>query len=355
MAKRTAKEIEKDCKKIREAAKTAKSIKDIERATNLSYAEINTTMSKHPTIFKRIKQQIAVNKEQAQIEKKNEKEALIKTEKKARPKKEKDAKTKIAKKSISSEQNMTEQEVKNYVIDASITGIKSLREDILDKICDTKSKIILTSITIRELENMQKFRDTNGVDARYILALAAENYKNFETVLIDESLEIPDDCIIKYCAENKENVVLLTSNKTMALKARMYGVKVNYLKQDSNHISNKPRFKSNSKIRTLIPAKKVANKLLISGFCTSTMEICVYSDGIKYTEGVRELNIGDDVFIATKKKDYITFAHYKMISLYAENNCELVYSRRIFDSKEIDVQKETYKSFIENFKSQHKL
>lgn len=94
MAKRTAKEIEKDCKKIREAAKTAKSIKDIERATNLSYAEINTTMSKHPTIFKRIKQQIAVNKEQAQIEKKNEKEALIKTEKKARPKKEKDAKTK---------------------------------------------------------------------------------------------------------------------------------------------------------------------------------------------------------------------------------------------------------------------
>lgn len=355
MAKRTAKEIEKDCKKIREAAKTAKSIKDIERATNLSYAEINTTMSKHPTIFKRIKQQIAVNKEQAQIEKKNEKEALIKTEKKARPKKEKDAKTKIAKKSISSEQNMTEQEVKNYVIDASITGIKSLREDILDKICDTKSKIILTSITIRELENMQKFRDTNGVDARYILALAAENYKNFETVLIDESLEIPDDCIIKYCAENKEYVTLLTSDKTMALKARMYDVQVYYLKQDKSINNNHIVKQSNSKIRTLIPARRIANKLLISEFHTHTMDICVCSNGIEYTDGVRELKVGDDVFIATKKLDYITFAHYKMVSLYAENNCELIYSRRFYDYNDIDLPKAAYKTFIRDFKCRHDL
>ena len=45
-------------------------IKDIERATNLSYAEINTTMRKHPTIFKRIKEQLVVNKQQAEIKKK---------------------------------------------------------------------------------------------------------------------------------------------------------------------------------------------------------------------------------------------------------------------------------------------
>ena len=42
--KRTQKEIEKDCKKIKEAAKTAVSIRDIERETNLSYAEIKTTL-----------------------------------------------------------------------------------------------------------------------------------------------------------------------------------------------------------------------------------------------------------------------------------------------------------------------
>lgn len=67
--KRTQKEIEKDCKRIKEAAKTATSIRDIERATNLSYSEINTTMSKHPTIFKRIKNQLEANKELSKIEK----------------------------------------------------------------------------------------------------------------------------------------------------------------------------------------------------------------------------------------------------------------------------------------------
>lgn len=360
MARRTAKEIEKDCKKIRKAAKTAKSIKDIERATNLSYAEINTTMSKHPTIFKRIKQQLATNKEQTEIEKKKlkEREALAKVEEKARLKAEKKAqkvsKTEIITQPTKTESNIFKKPVEGYVIDASITGIKSLR-DYISKICTTKSKIILTSITIKELEKMQKFRDTNAFYARYILAVAAEDYENFETVLIDESLETPDDCIIKYCEENKANVTLLTSDKTMALKARMYGVDVNYLKQDKSSNNNYIAKQSNSKIRTLFPAKRIAKKLLISEFHTRRMDIGVYSNGIEYTEGIRELKIGDDVFIATKNLDYITFAHYKIVSLYAENNCELIYSRRFYDYNDIDLPKAAYKTFIKDFKCRHDL
>ena len=45
MAKRTAKEIEADVKRLKEAAKSAKSLKDLERKTGLSYAMINTTLS----------------------------------------------------------------------------------------------------------------------------------------------------------------------------------------------------------------------------------------------------------------------------------------------------------------------
>lgn len=343
--KRTQKEIEKDCKKIKEAAKTAVSIRDIERATNLSYVEIKTTLSKHPIILKRIKEQLAINKEQAKIEKqiKKEEEALAKAERKSK----KESKT------INELEEMVPNVPKKYVIDASITGIKSLRDDI-SKICATESKIILTSTTIKELEKMQKFRDTDGIDARYILAIAAENSTSFETVLIDEKFGIPDDCIVHYCAENKESVILLTSDKTMALKARMYDVQVHYLKQDivSN---NKPIMKQpNSKITTLFIAKRVANKLLISTFHTYTMEICVYSNGIEYKDGVKELEIGDDVFISSKKTDYITFAHYKIISLYEENNCKLIYSRRLYDYNNIDVPK-AYKAFIKDFKVRHDL
>lgn len=43
----------------------------------------------------------------------------------------------------------------DYVIDASITGIKEI-ENILSQLCETNAKIILTSVTLKELENLQK-------------------------------------------------------------------------------------------------------------------------------------------------------------------------------------------------------
>ena len=61
------------------------------------------------------------------------------------------------------------------------------------------------------------------------------------------------------------------------------------------------------------------------------------------------------VFISSKKPDYITFAHYRIISLYAENNCELIYSKRFYDNNDIDVPKPAYTSFIKDFKLRHNL
>ena len=188
--------------------------------------------------------------------------------------------------------------------------------------------------------------------------MAAENSNSFENVLIDETLDTPDDCIIKYCADNKDRVTLLTSDKTMALKARMYAVQVQYFKQTKNSSTNTmPRinYPTNSKIRTLIPASRIGNQLLISNFHTHNMSICVCSNGLEYTDGIKELKVGDDVFIATKKADYITFAHYRMVSLYAENNCELMYSKRFYDYSNFDVPKAAYKSFLKDFKVRHDL
>ncbi len=349
--KRTQKEIEKDCKRLKEAAKTATTIKELENSTGLSYVMINTTLSKHPTIFKRIKEQLAVNKEKAEAEAQKQKELEAKA--KAEEKAKKDAMVKETKQSETVTSNKND-DISGFVIDASITGIEDLR-DILSEICSTQDKLILTSVTIKELEKMQNFKDIDGNDARYILALAVENHNSFETVLIDETLDTPDDCIIKYCADHKESVTLLTSDKTMALKARMYSVQVHYFKQTKPTTNFKTISNTNSKVRTLIPANRIGNKLFISKFQTHTMSIRIYSNNLEYNDGIRELTVGDDVFIATKKSDYITFAHYKMISLYAENNCELICSKRFYDYNDIDVTDSTYKSFIKDFKLRHDL
>lgn len=120
-------------------------------------------------------------------------------------------------------------------------------------------------------------------------------------------------------------------------------------------VSSEPKFDTNSKISTLFPANRIGNKLLISKFLTPTMSIRVCSNSLEYNDGIIELNVGDDVFIATKKPDYITFAHYKIISLYSENNCELIYSKRFYDYNDIDVPEIAYKSFIKDFKLRHAL
>ena len=73
----------------------------------------------------------------------------------------------------------------------------------------------------------------------------------------------------------------------------------------------------------------------------------MYSDGIGYSKGTYKLKIGDDVYISSKKKEYFTFAHYKMISLYEKNNCELVYARRVYNN--IDLAKTSYIFFVKAF------
>lgn len=222
-------------------------------------------------------------------------------------------------------------------------------KNILKKLITSNFKIILTSVTIKELEKMQHFNDIDGNDARYILALAAENPDSFKAELIGENLDTPDDCIIKYCTDNKEYIELLTSDKTMALKARMYNVDVKYLKQTKPFINSKQISPANPKVCTLFSVEKTEDKLLISILQTSLKSIRVYSNGIECNDGIIELRLGDDVYIATRKPEYITFAHYRIITLDSENNCELIFSKRIRNDTDIDILRASYKSFIKDF------
>lgn len=346
-AKRTQHEIEKDCNELKKAAKTAKSMRELETMTGLSASQIKTTLSKHPIIFKRIKEDLAINKEKALHEEKKRKELEAKLKKETRLKEKEESK----KKPQAEEVVLENKNIRGYVIDASITGISHLRESFEKIYATAKEKIILTSITIKELKRMQNFNDVDAKDAAYILSEAVEKKDKFETVLIDETLDTEDDCIVKYCADNKESVILLTSDKEMALNARMYGVKTEYLKQNKERNNSQ----NDNKIKTLYPAKKIAGNLLITNLQTDNRSICVYSQGKQYNDGICVLKIGDDVFISTKKENYITFAHYRVISLYAEENCELIYSKRLYDYNDVDLPKEEYITFVKDFIISQKL
>lgn len=369
MAKRTTKQIENDfivSKNFVNANTSITSIKEIAIGVGLTVSQVRTSLERHPRVYATIKQLIDENVEKVKAQKLAEKEAIEakkKAKKEARmakkeaEKAELEAKKKAEDDAKANEETATAQPITKksdvqFVIDASITGVENLH-NILNEIRSTGSKIVLTSITIQELDKMQKFNDTDGNDARRILGMAAANPEDFHCVRIDETAETHDDCIIKYCADNKENVVLLTSDKTMALTARTFGVKTHFLKQTQNNSSTKSNFTYNnngSRANTLYAARRVGGKLFISDFTTPYRSILVLSNGIEYKDGVRELKVGDDVYLATKKDEYLTFAHYHITSLGAENNCKLVFSKRIYDVNEIeDLSVASYKSFMREF------
>ncbi len=334
--KRTKAQIENDYekgKKYVEKHSDVISLQEVAESIGLSRAQMETSFLRHPNENKKILRKLAENRRKLNVDRKTEN------------------KTNENEKKLKSKVDMSEintSEPANWVIDASITGTDGLK-NLLSNVGKTKNKIVLTSATISELELMQLYTDYQGKDAKKILSQAAEDTENFECVLIDESLDKVDDCIIKYCADNKANVGLLTSDKVMALKARTYGVKTKYFKPNPKVPENNPKIESNKVEKTLGGSKKIGNRLLIECKKNSSKRCRVISGGKQYDTGWVEINKGDEVYIATDRKEYMTFAHYKITSISVIDNCIMVYSRRIYNIDEIENLPEQYKLFIQEF------
>lgn len=330
---RTSLEIERDYKKIREIVETTdvSSIREISEITGLSPMEIRTSLSKHPRVEKTIYERISENKKLKKMQRKNRNSKV--------------AESKSS--NIENKEELQENQTLNYVIDASICGNTNCF-NIISDVCKINSKIIITSITLKELNNMQQYDDADGKAAKKMLAIAAENPNTFIGVKIDEKLGKPDDCIIKYCSDNKNNVLLYTSDKEMALNARMAGVQTEYLKKNI-YVDRK---NSVWGTHNIVDTKKINENLFIKCYSTASKSICVISNGIEYKEGLCELHIGDDVYIATKKENYVTFAHYRITSLYVNKNSIIVYHCRIYKREDIAIlPRATYKSFVRELMS----
>ena len=224
MPKRTQKQIELDCKRIQEAAKKAISMKEIENLTGLSQSEIKTSLSKHPRILARVRNQVEKNKAESEVAPQGQKE--------------KSKSSKMAEEQPASKVNKNSDYEYGFVIDTSMVEVDAVYE-FLSQICATSAKIVLTSIVRQELNNMQFVkRDYKAQRARSIMAMAAERPEKFYNVLIDETLPTHDDCIVKYCAENKHRVTLLTADKNMALDAREQSVKVEFFRKSYKQFQN---------------------------------------------------------------------------------------------------------------------
>lgn len=249
-----------------------------------------------------------------------------------------------------------EKDISGFVIDTSICGVdnpKALFERLI-KLSDSsgcKKKIILTTVTIDELDRLQKQSVQNSEKARAILTAAANDRKHYLSVKINTSYKLADDCVLHFCLKHKSSVTLLTADKAMYLKALAMSIDTCYYKtapSDLGHLEGG--------IRTLYPTRRNAEKLLLtSNFDSVSTAIRVLSNGFEYDISkiktpIHELHIGEDVLVAKNKGSYISFYDFRMISLYDQENCEIVYYGQIHSSQDISsLPKASYKNFIRDF------
>lgn len=121
---------------------------------------------------------------------------------------------------------------KKVVLDASICGQIGLW-DYIRECMEQGGRFIITSITFSELEKLQKkkLRGTESADAGKLLDSIKKYKDNFEYALISEVHSNPDEDIIQFCVQNKGSMMLWTSDKVMAIRARMFQVKTVYMKR----------------------------------------------------------------------------------------------------------------------------
>ena len=255
----------------------------------------------------------------------------------------------------------TNENISWYVIDTSICGYSMIDQKIND-IIKANGKIIITSVVVAELEKLQHSNRNDASAASHLLAIAAENENTFIPVKIDEPYTIADDNIIEYCTNCDRKVILLTSDKTMALKARMQSINTEYLKRTAPNTSDnaskvmlpstsqiQPNGKVNDKkssLVTLSPTTTKGNNLYIVSSKKNKQAIRVYSNGLEFNGEDVKLHVGDDVFIVTKKMGYLSFAHYRLCSISKKQNSLLLYNKRIYSKADLNNLNSYYKSFI---------
>lgn len=230
---------------------------------------------------------------------------------------------------------------KRYVLDASVSGAED--NQIVFSLMKN-SLIVLTSVTIGELDMLQKREDRSAWFARKILALANEKPECFEFIKIKENFRLADDNIIEFCKENKADVTLLTSDKVMALKARYSDVSVVFLKSADNVKGEE---------RTLYCTLIKDGRLVIR--CSNNEKKCIRVIGSSSSDNEVELKVGDEIYIASNKGDYIKFSHLVVSNLNYRDNCRIVFTKKIRKKETISHLNCSYKSFIREFNKKAKV
>lgn len=241
------------------------------------------------------------------------------------------------------------------VVDTSVMRISGIVDYIIN-LTKNGRKVIILDCVQEELDSLKEFpiEDLSKQNARKFLTYIVENQKYFLKRSAGCVFRDNDNNILKYCNKHKEDVILFTCDKNLALNCSRQDIVYRYFDKDLD-TSKEENIKAYKKERigNFYQAQIENGKLKIFNH-NDERHIAVIRDGHLFeTEDGFELMLDDQAMVAIKKrntnigKDYIAFAAYTVRSLSSINNVNIDYTHQFYDVYEIEkLKNENFKNFL---------
>ncbi len=320
--------------KILEASETCKSLIELSKITGFSDYVIKNTLSKFPDEEAKVRENLAKNKSTQTTTSKVEK-------------------------FISTSQNDNDYSI--VMLDTSVNNLDNIFE-ILEEYARDGKILGITDVVLEKLATLQSSSNiitkSSTCNLLHIIKDNIPSFKLFEVKYKMKEKETIDEAVINATLGLKGEALLLTSDKEMYIKAALKGARVKLLLNTSgqekryefdlgkNEEKSEGNKKKNASI--FIDAHEENGKLLFKRKKRKTQIVKIFSRYGEEKQGDKiELEIGDHIFICTKRKDYISFLDYE-VYLLKEDGFLRKYSTKAYNCDAIvNVENHDYKKFIE--------
>lgn len=249
-------------------------------------------------------------------------------------------------------------EVVYNVMDTSLTGCKNPIDEVKTLISKGE-RIVIVSPVLKELtNNIKHFADLCASNSRNVMSMACADSENFENVLVEENPAfIPDDQILQFCMENNKisNIVLLTADKELCLKARQYMINVKFFavnkKKESdqvfevNGLSQLFISQLGQKIKLNVAENDSRGLIFnISQYNNDKLKTSVFANGLEYKSDEISLSRDDEIWMALQ--DYNNQIVFLVFSVLVEKGERMLYCKSRFNATTSEEEERLYGNYL---------
>lgn len=252
------------------------------------------------------------------------------------------------------------------VLDVTMLNVENVTS-VLQKYMDAGIKIGLSNMTIIQIKANKERKNENGEKtekakrASTLIAFCCKQKAYMEPILITEQ-PYTQESLLRACKKRKEEVILLTGSRTMELLAWTFGIKSKKYTQKGDVFPEIQNEAENNFAETMVNFETERCRKFIKTLPhTSFLDERLYLDNefdlieVKNREGTEkntetrvELEPGDYVYIACKKRDNLLLEYFEIIRVATKEHAKRIYRKKIYSFEQTTtINNQEFKKFAD--------